>query len=675
MWGKGGRKLTPEEVAREREIAAALMQSGADYSPVQHWAQGLARVANAGVGAFKDWQVGQQEQEGMARGKAAMDPVLEALMGSMSGTSANSYGGSGASANVPQTAEASVIREGLIARGLPEHVADGFLMNFQDESGFNPGINEAAPTVPGSRGGYGLYQLTGPRRVAYEQYAEQLGVDPANVDAQLDFMISELQGPEAKAYQSIMGTQDAGSAAAAIARDFLRPAPEHLNRRVAQYTGGQAPSRVQVASLDPSIGLPQTAAPAAATNTPSAINTLAPSLAGSQFAPALSPDGLSVADALASSGTPAAPQAPSSSQQQIAELLSPAPQQRQSILPLLLNASSDPWARQQYGDTIDMLMSNELQMQAQSNDPLRRMQIEREQLELNALRSPAPPKPIEVGGVLVDPVTFQPLYDSRQPGAAPRPMSPADRSMWGIPETDTTPYYIDESGQPKAIGGGMVINNNLGESGDAALDKSLSTDEGKLWSTYKAAGSVAASNSQDFEVLGELMQLAPQGPITGRLAEVFPGFSAAGDAATSIIKRVAPTLRAPGSGATSDIEYEGMLRSLPALRNSPDANQMVLSIMQAKAQVDMERSRIITAYQAKEINPETGQPFTAGETRRRVDELGARSIMTPEMKRALIGVGGDGEVGTPPPAIGEEVDGYVYQGGDPSNPSSWTQVN
>ncbi len=48
-----------------------------------------------------------------------------------------------------------------------------FVMNFKDESGLDPGINEANPIVPGSRGGYGLYQLTGPRRKAYEAFAQQ----------------------------------------------------------------------------------------------------------------------------------------------------------------------------------------------------------------------------------------------------------------------------------------------------------------------------------------------------------------------------------------------------------------------------------------------------------------------------------------------------------------------
>ena len=76
--------------------------------------------------------------------------------------------------------DAAYVVDGLVRRGLPRHVAEGFAMNFADESGFDPGINERNPTVKGSRGGYGLYQLTGPRRRAYEAFATQRGTDFAN---------------------------------------------------------------------------------------------------------------------------------------------------------------------------------------------------------------------------------------------------------------------------------------------------------------------------------------------------------------------------------------------------------------------------------------------------------------------------------------------------------------
>ena len=143
----------------------------------------------------------------------------------------------------------SIIREGLIARGIPPHIADGFVMNMRDESGLNPGVNEAAPIVPGSRGGYGLYQVTGPRRTAYEQFAEGRGLPLNSVDAQLDFLMTELQGPESRAARSIMAAPDANSAAVTIAKDFLRPSPEHLQRRVDRYSGGDSVANDTMAAL------------------------------------------------------------------------------------------------------------------------------------------------------------------------------------------------------------------------------------------------------------------------------------------------------------------------------------------------------------------------------------------------------------------------------------------
>ncbi|MBB6425171.1 hypothetical protein [Sphingopyxis sp. JAI128] len=52
IWGQGGRRMTPEDIARERALAARQMQS--DYSPVQHWSQGLGRVADNVLGALRD---------------------------------------------------------------------------------------------------------------------------------------------------------------------------------------------------------------------------------------------------------------------------------------------------------------------------------------------------------------------------------------------------------------------------------------------------------------------------------------------------------------------------------------------------------------------------------------------------------------------------------------------
>lgn len=243
MWGEGGARLSPEEVARQRKVLEALAGK-TDTSPVGHWTQGAARVVDALGGVLKERRLGKQDE----LNKTTNASLIEKLLGGGGGAFPEAPTVPGmdyASARVgsAHNPDAAAIRQGMIDRGLPEHVADAFVLNFQDESGLNPGINEANPIVPGSRGGFGLAQWTGPRRKALEAFAAERGVDPSDTDAQLDFLMMELQGPEAKAGQSILSAQDTPSAATAILNNFLRPAESHRASREARYLrGGGAPS-------------------------------------------------------------------------------------------------------------------------------------------------------------------------------------------------------------------------------------------------------------------------------------------------------------------------------------------------------------------------------------------------------------------------------------------------
>jgi hypothetical protein len=221
--------------------------------------------------------------------------------------------------------------------------------------------------------------------------------------------------------------------------------------------------------------------------------------------------------------------------------------------------------------------------------------------------------------------------------------------------------------KPQAAGVNVYTGDGAGSNGqDPTLNKYLSQKEGEAWSGYKDAGTISASNAQDFGVLDELLTVAPQGPIVGRLADTFKGFSSAGDAVNSIVKRIAPTLRAVGSGATSDIEYQGMLDSLPTLSGTPEGNQMILSIMKAKAQVNMQRAEIVTKYQNGDL--------TVSQARSAMNELNQASIMSPEMRKALLGVGASDQVAPPVPQPGAIVEGYRFKGGNPADPASWEQV-
>lgn len=116
------------------------------------------------------------------------------------------------------------VMQGLLARGFPQHVAEGIANEINRESGFDPTINEINPTVPGSRGGFGLFQHTGPRRVELEAFAQAGGIPVGTNDAQLDFFQQELDTTETRTRDALAQTTTAEEAADVFKRLFLRPA-------------------------------------------------------------------------------------------------------------------------------------------------------------------------------------------------------------------------------------------------------------------------------------------------------------------------------------------------------------------------------------------------------------------------------------------------------------------
>lgn len=249
---------TPEQIERKRQLIAAMMPRG-DAKYVGSGLADLAKGVALGVkGRRMDKFEGEKRKEASDAFRGALGQV-PAPQGPLSVLGMNPDWGAeqsfvqqpeaaaseapftitpGVAPGASETWGRDALLTGLTARGIPEHIAEGFAMNFQDESGLNPGINEENPIVAGSRGGYGLAQWTGPRRRQLEAFAEQRGVPVSDPDLQMDFLVSELQGPEASAWSAISQAKDAGSAGAAIVNKFLRPAEEHRARREAEYTGG-----------------------------------------------------------------------------------------------------------------------------------------------------------------------------------------------------------------------------------------------------------------------------------------------------------------------------------------------------------------------------------------------------------------------------------------------------
>ncbi|RJG45870.1 hypothetical protein [Mesorhizobium sp. DCY119] len=147
----------------------------------------------------------------------------------------------------------------------------------------------------------------------------------------------------------------------------------------------------------------------------------------------------------------------------------------------------------------------------------------------------------------------------------------------------------------QSAGTNVTVNNNQSE-GESEARKRLGQKIGEQFDSYLAAGAQAGSMLRSMGILTELSDAAPTGPITGRLAQRFPGFSDAGAAFEAEVSRLLPSLRVPGSGAQSDKDIDVLLQGLPALRNNKRANQLIIGSIKLKAEIDRERSRIVEDF-------------------------------------------------------------------------------
>lgn len=201
-------------------------------------------------------------------------------------------------------------------------------------------------------------------------------------------------------------------------------------------------------------------------------------------------------------------------------------------------------------------------------------------------------------------------------------------------------YQLNKTtGQYDPIGTGSGVTINTGDT-SSKLAAKFDEKEGEDWAGLVTAGAKASTTMNDLQLLDELGKVAPQGPLPGYLQKMFPGVDSAGAAFQSIVKRVAPTMRAVGSGSTSDIEYNGMLESLPSLGNYPEANQLISGMMKAKAALDIKRADIVTAWRNGDLKD--------AEARTQLATLNRQSIMTPQLEALISATKPGGAPGAAP---------------------------
>ena len=109
--------------------------------------------------------------------------------------------------------------------------AAAIMGNAGHESGGLEKLQEINPTVKGSRGGYGWFQWTGPRRREYEAYCERNGFDPASDIANYKFLFVELKSTEKKAIAAVKNARTLDEKTVAFEKAFERAGIKHYPSR------------------------------------------------------------------------------------------------------------------------------------------------------------------------------------------------------------------------------------------------------------------------------------------------------------------------------------------------------------------------------------------------------------------------------------------------------------
>lgn len=227
----------------------------------------------------------------------------------------------------------AAVYTGLINRGYAPLQAAVLTGNIQQESGFSP------DAYNGQEDAAGLLQWRQDRLDGLESYAKATGRSPSDPDTQLDWLVKEMQGPEAKTAAPFFTAADPQSANAAL-KGFIRYGDDSQGARLQNAMAFLAPNKVSPAASDgapggSSDGAAATAAKTAGAASPGPAGASAP-LSKDDFlkqwgagpsdtvTPSSAPDagsaaskaaflkmwGVSPADATSPSAAPAAPSQP-----------------------------------------------------------------------------------------------------------------------------------------------------------------------------------------------------------------------------------------------------------------------------------------------------------------------------------------------------------------------------
>lgn len=253
--------------------------------------------------------------------------------------------------------------------------------------------------------------------------------------------------------------------------------------------------------------------------------------------------------------------------------------------PAIVQALSSPYASPQTRQIAGML----LQQQMQAQDPMRALQLEKAQLELEAMRNPQPQTTAEMQNL---------MWRAQQAGLQPGTQQYAEFMLSG--------------------GKGPLVNVDVGNG--EKFDSKFAESDASALAAVSEAGLSAQRNIARIDRLGELLSSVPTGAQANfkQIAANY-GLSLGDDvnniqAAQALINALVPEQRPPGSGPMSDADLELFKQSLPRIINQPGANALIINTMRGIAEYDAQGADIVQRLRRGEIN--RAEAFEALKSRR-----------------------------------------------------------
>lgn len=373
-------RLGPDALTRRRMLAEALLAKSAGQRKIEHPLQGAAQMAEALINGLRVRKLDQAETAGMQSGESAWSSL---------------FGGSNASA--PSAAMPATTGAGQeLAATSPAVSPSGDMNAYRNaiasiESAGSGDYAAVGPTHPKLGRALGRYQIMEANIGPWSQEAlgravtpDEFMADPKLQDAIFDKKFGgyvEKYGPEGAAQAWIGGPGGVGKL---DRKDSLGTSIGAYGQKFNRAVGANP----QVASIDPAAGMPQVAAPQVP---PAASAYVDPTISAPNAQPrqmaALPPaEGMPPLEPPRAIGTPPVPpNAPPP--QQLAQALtgnSAPPQQQGPSVQDLAKIIANPWVSDDKKKIAQVLLGQKLEQ----NDPLKKMQLEKGQLEIDQLRNP-----------------------------------------------------------------------------------------------------------------------------------------------------------------------------------------------------------------------------------------------------------------------------------------------